>query len=620
MSGSPLHRQGEVIPLLRVEDALRMRRYPATMPRWARKSLQGAAACAIVALAFLLLIAPWLVRTLLPPEAAAARVSDALGREIQVGDVGVRFRPGPRIHLERISVPPDLRVRSVELKLRIGPLLRGAVEVAALRVEGTRMTLERRLDGTLALGDAALTVSAPANAGPATLPVLPAIEVRDSELTIVDHSAGPGAAATRVDVSVLTLHGLRVGHTAHVAISGSAGEGDARGSFDVSGTIGPLAPESALLQHAGTCEIETRSLDPSPIIPFLPESWHLGAASGAMNARVSLRREAAGDIEGSLDLELEPGAVQFSEIHFGGHVRFRAGMNVKDGALTFSDGRLEADSASLGREVAHDVRGRFAYAEKRLAFPSLAYEAFGGSLQHTGSITFDGPPLYDLTIEAAGLDLRRYTGLGDADADDPDAPQLSGHAELRGRWTGQDSWLAPSGFQPVAGSGRLEIRGGTLPAADLVHAIAKALPGTLTAVAGGAPERTRLRSFTASAVVAEGWIRTGDLDLATDHYTVTGTGRLGSDLAVDLTTAVTFIHGGAEFEYPAIPVRVSGSLGEPRLLPDMTGVPVATLRALPWFAEAVPLGVARKAGALLERGAGRVRDAVRKEDAAAPGP
>jgi hypothetical protein len=42
-------------------------------------SLQGAAVCAVVALAFLLLIAPWLVRALLPPEAAAARVSGTIG-------------------------------------------------------------------------------------------------------------------------------------------------------------------------------------------------------------------------------------------------------------------------------------------------------------------------------------------------------------------------------------------------------------------------------------------------------------------------------------------------------------------------------------------------------------
>jgi uncharacterized protein involved in outer membrane biogenesis len=573
-----------------------------------------------VALAFVLLVAPWLVRTLLPPEAAAARISEALDREIQVGDVGVRFRPGPRIRLERIAVPPDLLVRSLELKLGIGPLLRGAVEVASLRVEGTRMTLERRPDGALALGDAALTVAAPADAGPETLPVLPAIEVHDSELTIVDHAAGPGVATTRLDVSVLMLHGLRVGHTAHFSISGSAGEGDARGSFDVSGTIGPLSPEIPLLRQAGSCEIETRSLDPSPIIPFLPESWFVRAASGAMNARVSLRKDAAGDIEGTLDLEFEPGAVQVSEVEFGGHSRARAHMNVKDGALTFSDGRLEADSAALGREVANDVRGRFAYAERRLAFPSLAYEVFGGSVQHTGSITFDGPPLYDLTIEAAGLNLSRFTGLGGADADDPEAPKLSVRADLRGRWTGQDSWLTPSGFQPVAGSGRIEIRGGTLPAADLVHSIAQALPGTLTVIAGAAPERTPLRSLTASAVVADGWIRTEDLDLSTDHYAVTGRGSLASDLAIDLTTAVRFINGGAGFEYPAIPVRVTGSLGNPRFLPDVTGVPVATLRVLPWFAEAVPLGAARRAGALLERGAGRVVDVMRRDDGANPEP
>ena len=600
------------------------------MPRWARKSLRVAAVCAVVALAFALLVAPWLVRTLLPPEAAAARVSDALGREIQVGDVGLRFRPGPRIRLERISVPPDLRVRSLELKLRIGPLLRGAVEIATVRIEGSRITLERRPDGALALGGAVLTLTVPAGAGPAgvglvevdpaAFPVLPSFEVRDSVLTIVDHTAGPGVATTRVDVSVLKLHRLRVGHTAHIAISGSAGEGDARGTFAVTGTIGPLSPETALPRQAGTCEIETRSLDPSPIIPFLPESWHLRAASGAMNARVSLRKDVAGNIEGRLDLEFAPAAVQFSEIELGGHSRFRAGMNLKDGALTFSDGRLEADSATLGREVAHEVRGRFAYAEHRLEFPSLAYEAYGGSLQHTGSITFDGPPLYDLTIEAEGLDLSRFSGLGDADTDDPDSPQLSGQAELLGRWTGQASWLAPSGFQPVAGSGRIEIRGGTLPAADLVRAIAKALPGMLTPIAGGAPERTRIRRLTASAVIADGWIRTGDLDLATDDYAVTGSGRLGSDLAIDLATAVSFIGGGVGFEYPAIPVRVTGTLGEPRFLPDVTGIPVATLRALPWFTEAASLGAARKTGRLLERWAERVVDAMRRDDTTASEP
>ena len=225
-----------------------------------------------------------------------------------------------------------------------------------------------------------------------------------------------------------------------------------------------------------------------------------------------------------------------------------------------------------------------------------------------------------MTIEAEGLDLSRFTGLGDADADDPDAPRLSGQVELRGRWTGQDSWLSPSGFQPIAGSGRIEIRGGTLPAADLVHAIARALPGGLTAIAGGAPERTRLRSLTVSVVVADGWIRTEDLELSTDHYVVTGSGRLGSDLAVDLATTVTFIHGGAGFEYPAIPVQVTGSLGEPRFRPDVTGVPVATLRVLPWFAGSVPVGAARKAGGLLERGAGRVVDVIRRDDVTAPRP
>jgi hypothetical protein len=588
------------------------------MRRHGGKRLRIAALGALVVVLLGVAAGAWIVRQRLSPEAAAAQLSQALGREVRVGDVGLRFRPGPRLRMERIATP-DLEVRAVELAPRIAPLLRGELEVAALRVEGTRLSLVRSPDGSVTFGAAARTVAIPAGGEAADLPALPRIELHDSTLNVVDRTAGPEPVTVQAQVDVLRIRDFATGRSARFALSGSAGEGERRGTFAVSGALGPLSPAKALAAQPLRCAIETRRLDPALVARFLPDAWGVSAASGAMSARVSLRRNAAGDLEGELDLAFEPGVVVVSAIAFGGRSRVRATMSREGDDLRFSDGFLEADSVTVGDAVARDVRGRFEYADRRLVLPSLAYGAYDGALRQTGAITFDETPHYDVTVEAERLDLGAFTGLREGDAAEPGGPRLTGRLELRGRWTGEPNWLSPSGFQPVEGGGRIEIRGGTLPAADLVRAIARAVPNLLTAVAngeGGAPpRRTPLRSLTATAVVGEGWIRTEDLRLTTDAYTVTGRGRLGADLGLDLTTRVEFTSGAQGLAVPPIPVRVTGTLTEPQFLPDMSGVPVAALRALPWYATGVPLGAARQAGEVLGQGAGRLRDTIRGKNA-----
>jgi hypothetical protein len=587
------------------------------MRRRGGKRLRVAALGALVVVV-LGVAAVWIVRQRLSPEAAAVLLSQVLGRDVQVDTVGLRFRPAPWLRVEGIAMR-DLEIRAVELAPRIAPLLRGELEVAAVRLEGTRLSLVRNRDGSVTFGNAARTVSLPAGRETANLPALPRIEVYDSILRVVDRSAAPAPVTVQARVDALRIRDFATGRRARFALSGGVGEDDERGTFAVVGALGPLALTEPLAAQPLRCRIETRHLDPALLAPLLPEAWQVRSASGAMTARVSLRRTAARDLAGELDLAFEPGAVVVSALAFGGRSRIRATMSRRGDDLRFSDGLLEADSVTLGNTVARDVRGRFAYAERRLVIPSLAFDAFGGALRHTGVITFNDPPHYDMAVETEHLDLGRFTGLGEGDGADPGGPRLTGRLELRGHWTGEPNWLSPSGLQPVEGGGRIEIRGGTLPAADLVGAIARAVPDLLTLVANGEvgapPRRTRLRLLTATAVVGEGWIQTEDLQLTTDDYAVTGRGRLGADLGVDFATRVEFTRGAQGVAVPPIPVRVTGTLTEPEFFPDMTGVPVAALRALPWYAAKVPLGAARQAGGLLQQGAERLRDTIRRKNA-----
>ena len=87
---------------------------------------------------------------------ALAQAREKLGREVTMGDVGVSFGGGLGVSLADIVVhnpegfagDPLARVGAVDLKLAIGPLFKGQVEVKRLVLDSPRLNLINRADGT----------------------------------------------------------------------------------------------------------------------------------------------------------------------------------------------------------------------------------------------------------------------------------------------------------------------------------------------------------------------------------------------------------------------------------------------------------------------------------------
>ena len=106
-------------------------------------------------------------------------------------------------------------------------------------------------------------------------------------------------------------------------------------------------------------------------------------------------------------------------------------------------------------------------------------------------------------------------------------------------------------------------------------------------------------------------MHTSNLSLVTDDYTVTGRGYIGLNGGLDLDTQIALTAAGITKmltmaalpipgnvpSLPAIPTRISGTIGSPDIRPDVDNLPLTAVHSL--FAGAFG------AGELLKDGAGR---------------
>jgi hypothetical protein len=555
---------------------------------------------------------------------AAERLSELLGVEVTVGSVAIGLRPGAAVFLEDVAMGPAINARRIEVGIRLRPLLDGDVEASRFRLDGLTLPVERSADGGIVLsGLARETTSGDA---PGSLPSLPDVEIRDAAIEILDRGTfGEEAEPIRLAIDDLRLWDLREGEMARFEIDTRVGEGGKRGALEVSGRIGPRSADSQLSNLPLSVEIRTTALDPAVVVPYLPESWLVRDANGALDAEVDLSGQLAGDFEGDLSIHFRPGTVDFAGIRFDGETRFDAHMSVKDGSLTFTDGRVQANEASLGKFPAGDVDAVFEYSDRTLMFESLGFGAFAGTWQQTGSVTFDGPPAFDFETHVEGVHVEEAAQHVSGETIVEFVPTLlAADGTFRGRWTGEADWLAP-----IEGSGTLELRNGEMHHGTLMGSVAAAMlvvvPETLrSAGRTKRPKTTRLDHCTLSFSVSDGLIRTSDLDLVTDDYQLNGAGTLASDLALDLRTHVIFSGQGmdklilmvgvsrgkgTERTVPPIPVHVTGTLMNPQFTPELPGVRAATMGVIVWggkTATGVAAGAVDKArgaaGSVLRRG------------------
>ena len=304
--------------------------------------------------------------------------------------------------------------------------------------------------------------------------------------------------------------------------------------------------------------------------------------------------------------------------------RLRAGP-----PLEIRDGELRAGTARFRQHAGRDLHAGFQLLPHELEIAELRLEAFGGRVRQRGRVALGAPPELDFEIELEDVDLRALAGgVGEGEP-----VRTQARARISGAWTGEENWLAP-----LAGSGELRSSGGTLAGATITRAISDALRAAVPGAGNGEPRAdTRraavLEKATASLAIEEGRIRSENLRVETSDYRLKGRGSLGHDGSLDVRSEVTLSSAGVDgvlawlpvgpsarksLRMPAIPVRITGSAGQPTARADVASMPLATLAGLlnvPSRAKNLIKGAAEGAGAALRGGAGPAEPGALSADA-----
>jgi hypothetical protein len=318
-------------------------------------------------------------------------------------------------------------------------------------------------------------------------------------------------------------------------------------------------------------------------------------------------------VEGRATVDVPIGFVDGWGIRLATPVRLAASFDVKNGEFSMHRARLDAPGAGFAGYAAETTAAVFDWAGDVLRVEKLDFDAYGGAWTAPGSVSFAGRPTFSAEIRADQVAFRELAAAVAGDDVGEGFETVSGEANLRGEWTGPDSWQ-----RTLTGSGRVRLAGGQLESSPVIRTLFEATFGKIPGVShlpGGKRSQppTKLERLDASFALRDARAFTEDLDFATSAYRMEGQGSIGLDGSLRLSTRVALTSRGVEEVYrlasipfgkrgdrslPTVPVQVNGTIGEPQIVPDLTGLSLAPFRAL--------LGGA--GGAV-----GRVRDAAAPE-------
>ncbi len=258
-------------------------------------------------------------------------------------------------------------------------------------------------------------------------------------------------------------------------------------------------------------------------------------------------------------------ADSFSNVASEGSAGFTTeGVLSIQGFLSSSNGRL--------RGVAYrNLQGRVNWTGGKLKADRVAIEALGGTVRGHGTLTRRNGQGFDLELSptAERLDLRRLLPL----LEDGAADSIHGHLNLSGRFRGGGTdWSTL--VRNLSGSGSVLLdKGvlhkfnpvrGVLAAMDAVEGIDKidtAAPAYLSLVRG---DRTSFNLIEGAFTLRNGRVRSDDLLLISDEYSIVGRGWASLDGGVDLRATLILS--------PAFSRDLSGRYRNVRYLFDSDGI------------------------------------------------
>ena len=355
-----------------------------------------------------------------------------LGRTIEIGAVRTTLWPelGAElrdvvVHGARAGDPPLLRLDRVQVRVALWDALRSAgtdVRVTGLSLDGLRVTLVRRPDGTLAYADVIdRWRRGPPKAGAPKSPMRPEVRrflenvrltevaLRDASVELRDEATGGAPVVARIDHIALGLRDVAL--VSPIDLTVSAAALSAEPNLEIGLRFGPVPIGRKGPMPVERLRLKATDLDLSRLAPYLGEAAPVRIDSARLTADLEVRdplaRAGRTRVQGSLDvtalvvgggapfhLHVEPGfdldlgrstlelndvvvAIDDMRIVARGHLSgFMLGWPVFDGLAVRGEG------LALDRLLAHlpDLR-RWLPAGADLAGPVVIGASGGGTLR-----------------------------------------------------------------------------------------------------------------------------------------------------------------------------------------------------------------------------------------------
>ena len=559
-----------------------------------------------------LILAAAVVRLPVIQHWAAAQVSARLPPGVTIGSISFGILP-PALRLTNVSfVSGGPTFATVSCNLRVAPLLTGRAELATVVVDGAAIMIERDASGDVSLaGPLAALLGATGGATPQTMPApagtlstLPAVAVRDGSVTFVDQMGHAGEHTLRLTAVNLTVSSPGSGAMPFTMSAKFApvGQLTAHGSVrELAAAAGPGTDR--VLELTATAS----GLDANAVLSYLAAIVPGGGAAsahGELDTTFTLSGSIGGGLTGDVRLTQSTGSMVWDDVTIDAPTDLTAHLAVSDNTLALSDGRLTIARLAAESITASALEAAFAYAEEALHVTSARATFYDGTWTQSGIITLADPPDFNFSVQANDVACDALLTALTGARPEYGCERLNASATVRGEWRGAHS------VAQAEGTGRVELRGGTIPSSSILGAMWEAI---VPLVGSGQGPRsigaaTRVAQLTESFALRGSRMHTRDLSLVTDDYTVAATGSVGLDGSLNLDANVSLTPAGVGKllvmaslpipdelpSLPAIPTRMTGTIGSPTILPEVQDIPGAALHGL--FRGALGAGEAAQRG------------------------
>lgn len=513
-----------------------------------------------------------------------AAASDAMGASVTLGNISASVFPSVRLKVQeaRVAAQPGgadaLALKGLVLHVKLLPLLTGRLVIETVSLDEPTVVVVKTKEGMFleglprhapaALaprsGDAprpAASRAVGALAAPAALNIdLRTFQINDATITLhdVEHTRDIAVRNINVDsalamaggnatVSRLTLNADLPGGQ-RISVSGTGQSFNLKsgelvlGSLNASLLGGVMAFAGAVNAYtaAGTTTLSSDGLKLDNVLP-------LAAAFTPTVADMKLRGIAKIDLKATFGAGVysAAGTVTLQDV---GYQRGTLSVSSISGPLilggTASRPSVTTDGLSF---VLNDKPGKIAFTAvvdgDRLQIDPLSLSALSGSLTGTAEYLLPPPHRFATQVEGSGFSVAEALALAD-----PRAPmQIEGvvsklAAHVRGRAEGDVA-------QSLDGTAAFGMRHGVLKGLNLGAAVLQGV-NRIPLLAGAidipkfqkhmSSRDTAIESLTGDFTIDAGWIKTHNLSVVSELFTLTGSGRVSFQTDLDLDTTITF--------------------------------------------------------------------------------